>query len=227
MGSGDYNSAMQSFERARAKTRHRTVTGEALSVVSLVSFLVAIYILQRIKTARNLWKISGWRFDDLEITVQRHRCEALYAAGRIKEAGDSLLDIVKTVDKDVYMTEPIITWASGELCFPVSRCIRHPATDFLRRCLSTPEKSGDATLHSSSSTPCLREWAKLKLMTGSWRDALADGLNVSVSFYSATPRELHTMVRSLWPRNSRFIGLSVNISKPSTKSQSRRIVFSI
>ena len=37
--SGDYNDAIQLFGRARAPTRYHT--GRALSVVSLVSFLIA------------------------------------------------------------------------------------------------------------------------------------------------------------------------------------------
>ena len=48
--SGDYNDAIQLFGRARAPTRYHT--GRALSVVSLVSFLIAT--LKRIETTRNL-----------------------------------------------------------------------------------------------------------------------------------------------------------------------------
>jgi hypothetical protein len=50
MESGDYKGAIQLFERARAQTRYHT--SPALSVVSLVSFLMAI--LQHIETGRNL-----------------------------------------------------------------------------------------------------------------------------------------------------------------------------
>ena len=50
MDSGDYKGAIQLFERSRAQTRYHTSQG--LSVVSLVSFLMAI--LQCIETARNL-----------------------------------------------------------------------------------------------------------------------------------------------------------------------------
>ena len=74
-------------------------------------------ILQCIDAARNLRQISGWKFDDLHITVGQRLCEALYAAGRIKEAGESLLNIVNTVDED--MTGPISTWVSGKLYYPV------------------------------------------------------------------------------------------------------------
>ena len=50
MESRDYESAILSFERARAQVR--PLPSRGLSVVSLVSFLLAT--LQRIETARNL-----------------------------------------------------------------------------------------------------------------------------------------------------------------------------
>ena len=108
----------------------------------------------------------------------------MYAAGRIKEAVEALLNISNTVDEDVYMTGPMLAWVSGESCYPVpALCIRHFATDFLQRYLSTPESRADATLHSTSPTPLLREWAKSKLTSGSWRDALLAARNVSISFF--------------------------------------------
>ena len=61
--------------------------------------------------------MSGWKFDDLDITVRQRLCEALYAAGRIKEAGESILNIVNTVDEN--MTGAVFTWVSGKLCYPV------------------------------------------------------------------------------------------------------------
>ena len=113
----------------------------------------------------------------MDITIRQRFCEALYAAGRIKEAGESLLDIA---NKDIYMTGPIVTWVSGKSCYPVPPpYIQHFATDFLQRCLCTPESSIDAT---PSPVPILREWAKSKLTGGPWRDALVAALNVSTPF---------------------------------------------
>ena len=124
----------------------------------------------------------------------------------------SLLDIAS---KDVYMTGAIVTWVSGKSCCPVPPlCIQHFATDFLNRYLSTSESSRDTTLHSPSPTPILREWAKSTLTGGSWGDALVSALNVSTPFCSGAPRSPDTpLARSLQPRDSRFIGLSVTISK--------------
>ena len=155
--------------------------------------------------------------DDFDITIRQSFCEALYAAGRIKEAGESLLNIVNTVDKDV-MAEPIVTWISSKLCYSAPPlCIRHVATDFLQRCLSTPESSVDTSPNTPTPTPLLRQWAKLKLTGGSWTDALVAALTVSISFCSGTSRWLDIpLVRSSQPRDSRFIGLSATISKRST-----------
>jgi hypothetical protein len=87
-----------------------------------------------------------------------------------------------------------MNWVSSKLRYPVPPpCVRHFAPDFLERCLSTPESSVDTTLHSPSSTPLLREWAKSKLTGGSWRNALVAALNVSISFCSGAPRWLDTV----------------------------------
>ena len=56
----------------------------------------------------------------------------------------------------------------------------------MQRRLSTPNNKGDASLvtagHNISylTTPLLREWAKLRLTAGSWKDALESATNVSI-----------------------------------------------
>ena len=42
--------------------------------------------------------------------IRQRLCEALHAAGRANEAGESLLEIVNNVDKEVYIRGPITTW---------------------------------------------------------------------------------------------------------------------
>ena len=54
--------------------------------------------------------MSGWKFDNLHITVQQRLCEALYVAGRRKDAAESLLEMV---NKEVYTSELITKWVSG------------------------------------------------------------------------------------------------------------------
>ena len=65
----------------------------------------------------HLRQISGWKFDDLDITIRRRLCEALHAAGRTNDAGESLSEIVNTVEEEVYsMRWPITPLVSGEIC---------------------------------------------------------------------------------------------------------------
>ncbi|KAF8548773.1 hypothetical protein OG21DRAFT_1489089 [Imleria badia] len=73
METSDYEGAIQSFEHALAKMRHQT--SRPLFVVSL---------------------ISGWKFDDLDIMIRRRLCEALYAAGRTKDAVECFCKMEET-----------------------------------------------------------------------------------------------------------------------------------
>ena len=57
--------------------------------------------------------MSGWKFDNLHITVWQHLCEALYAGGREEVARESPLELVNIFWEEVYMTEP--KWVSREL----------------------------------------------------------------------------------------------------------------
>ena len=93
--------------------------------------------------------MSGWKIDNLHITVRQRLCEALYAAGRTKSAGQSLLEMVNRFD-EVYTSKLHTKWVSGEsilypLMFPlfktslqtlpnnVSPLLKVLATRFLRQ----------------------------------------------------------------------------------------------
>lgn len=86
-------------------------------MLSLVGLLAGISAMYR----NTLYQISGWKFDDLGVMIQKHLCEALYALGRTEEAGESLLRIV---GEDVCVDGPIATWASGELSCTCLSAIR-------------------------------------------------------------------------------------------------------
>ena len=59
--------------------------------------------------------MSGWKFDNFHITVRQRLCVALYVAGRGKDADESLLEMVNNFDEEVYTSELITKWVSGEL----------------------------------------------------------------------------------------------------------------
>ena len=58
--------------------------------------------------------MCGRTFDDLHLTVRQRLCEALYAAGRKKDPGEALLEMVNTLDEEVYSSKSITKWVSGE-----------------------------------------------------------------------------------------------------------------
>ena len=118
MARSDHNGAIQSFERARVHMRH--YEGLSFLVVSLVSFLMGV--LQCIEIAHRLRQISGWKFDNLDIIIRQHLCDSLYAAGRTKDAGESLLEMVNTLDEEGYMNGPLIKWVSSEFMLDQFGC---------------------------------------------------------------------------------------------------------
>ena len=106
------------------------------------------------------------------------------------------------------MNGPITKWTSGEVTFTcLFSSIQAFASDFTHRCLSSPERDGDAALNTAQQneaprplstfdpwtpTPLLRQWAKTALTSGEWKDALAVTVSVSTSFCSGTPRGIDT-----------------------------------
>ena len=104
----NYDGAIQSFKNARIKLGYRT--RQPLLIVSLVSQILSPCV----EIDPEFLQITGWNFDGLAITIQQRLCEALIAAGRAKEAGESIL---RMVDQQINTTEPIKTWVSGEPIF--------------------------------------------------------------------------------------------------------------
>ena len=124
------------------------------------------------------------------------------AAGRTKDAGESLLKLVNAFDEEVHASEPIIEWISGEFSFTcLILCIQAFPSDFSHRCLSSPESDAGAfskvARHdnapvrdhvSPTPTPLLREWARATLAKHSWKDALVAASHVGIFFCSGTAR---------------------------------------
>ncbi|KAG6372499.1 hypothetical protein JVT61DRAFT_7605 [Boletus reticuloceps] len=141
--------------------------------------------------------ITGWKFDKLHIVIRQHLCEALFAVGRIKDASESLLEMVNTLENKVYMSVPMTKWVS----------------DFAQQCLSTLENDGHATsiasqqadpsiLHATvnlqAPTRLLGVWAKATLASSEWKDALAaavDFVAPRFTIYEAVCEHLETIGR--------------------------------
>ena len=117
--SGDCEGATQSFQRAVAQLQH--YRSGSLFVISLVSFLIGVSL----EIAHCTRQITGWKFDNLGITIRQRMCEALYSAGRTKKTGESLLELVNTFGKEVYMNAAVVEWVSGEFTLYYSHTI-HP-----------------------------------------------------------------------------------------------------
>ena len=114
MEKSDYVGAIRLFERARPQMRYDLA--HRLLTVSLVRFLIAT--MQSIGITHDFFQISGWKFDSLNIMIGQRFCEALYAAGRIQDAGESVLELINTSGEDVNLNRPTFTqWISGEFSY--------------------------------------------------------------------------------------------------------------
>ena len=49
--------------------------------------------------------------------IRQRLCDSLSAAGRTEDAGESLLKLINTLDKERCMSPPLIKWVSGEFIF--------------------------------------------------------------------------------------------------------------
>ncbi|KAF8552474.1 TPR-like protein [Imleria badia] len=143
MESRDYEGAIRSFEHARVQMR--PFTSQVLLMVSLM---------------------TGWKFDGLGIQTRQGLCEALYAAGRVKQAGEVLLDMTR-LNEDVYINKDITQWVSDI----AQRCLATPETSqFIHRGPTTPQSDDDTAARPS---PLLIEWAKAtSIINPSWTVAL-------------------------------------------------------
>jgi hypothetical protein len=104
----DYARAVQSLERGQglASSCHGCHL-ETISLVSPSGDTIMVYV-------HSCKKIFGWTFDGLQITVQRYRCEKLYAASRAEEATVVLLRILDTFGEEIHANKVTAEWVLGE-----------------------------------------------------------------------------------------------------------------
>ena len=139
--------------------------------------------------------MSGWKCDNLHITVRQRLCEVLYVAGRRKDAEESLLEMANSFDEEVYMSEVVTKWVSGEsILYPLVFHVFKTSLQTLPTSVSplqkvmatrsrTTEDGNVVTVHAAP-TPLLRAWAKAKLAHYSWKDAVLSAVHVSITFCS-------------------------------------------
>lgn len=111
MENSNYQGAIKSFKLAQAQLC--SFLSLSLFMVAMVNFLM--YVLSY--SIYSFQQILGWRFDNLNILVWQHLSENLYLAGHRMNAGKSLLELINTFGKEVYMYRAIVDWVSGEPTF--------------------------------------------------------------------------------------------------------------
>ena len=101
------------------------------------------------------------------------------------DAGESFIKLVNTYEEKVYTNGTVIEWILGELAFYLFTAAHQPfMSDFTQCNLSTPESDNHNLLTPlTGPTPILREWAKVTLVSRSWRDALVTAANVGIFYY--------------------------------------------
>lgn len=68
----------------------------------------------RAQLAESQQEADRERDDLIQLLEQKHRCEALYAEGRIMEVATPLLVIVNSVGENVKANKLIVNWLAGE-----------------------------------------------------------------------------------------------------------------
>ncbi|KAF8436056.1 hypothetical protein L210DRAFT_3550116 [Boletus edulis BED1] len=160
MECGDHDGAIQSFERAQAQMRD--YLGPPLFAISL---------------------ITGWKFDNLGITIRQRLCEALYAAGRTNDAANCFHDL-KT---ELGGHDDHLEWAHA--FGQHSKKLEHlgdTAADALRHDEAISHYTAALYLVSSSPQVILIKRSKAWLATGSWKQALDDA-NEGIALDPSSP----------------------------------------
>ncbi|KAF8436838.1 hypothetical protein L210DRAFT_3631882 [Boletus edulis BED1] len=152
MECGDHDGAIQSFERAQAQMRD--YLEPPLFAISL---------------------ITGWKFDNLGITIRQQLCEALYTAGRTNDAAKCFHEL-KT---ELGGHDDHLEWAHtfGLHSKKLER-LGDTATDALRHDEAISHYTTALYLVSSSPQAILIKRSKAWLAIGSWKQALDDANEV-------------------------------------------------
>ena len=167
------------------------------------------------------------QFGFTKVALYRSICEHLEANNCLTDCVECFYQMTSELG-DMYSNGHIAEWVelSGKMAL-LSRCLpcNQPfLLDFMQRLLSrsAAENDGSAELDATQETNTtmftllLKEWAKAKLLCGSWKDALLSAVGVNISLYSRTNRSIEVaFVRSLQFPERQSIEHCVNILKRS------------
>ena len=128
------------------------------------------------------------------LSVHRHKymCESLYADGRVIDASQSLLEIIRTATDDVKADTTVMDWISGEFCpCAPGEAVQSLLSVFRRTCVVALERIGDGeasktenrneglraysialSLSPPSPNGLLFKWTRLMLLHGSPNETL-------------------------------------------------------
>ena len=127
----------------------------------------------------------------LSVHRQKYICESLYADGRVTDASESLLEIMRTATDDVKADTMVTDWISGEFrLYGPDEGVQSLLSVFRRRCVAALESIGDEvskvenrdeglraysialSLGPPSQNGLLLKWARLMLLHGSPNETL-------------------------------------------------------
>ncbi|KAF8555025.1 TPR-like protein [Imleria badia] len=164
METSDYEGAIQSFERGRAQMRHHT--SRTLIVVSL---------------------ISGWKFDNLGITIRQRLCDALYISGRTKAAVECFHRMKSELgEKTMYGEHRDWALDFSQRSFKELEHLGDTAVDAQRYDEAISHYSTALSLDPPSPQDILTKRIKACVATGSWKEA-ADNANQLITLDPFSP----------------------------------------
>ncbi|KAH7905814.1 hypothetical protein BJ138DRAFT_1164011 [Hygrophoropsis aurantiaca] len=100
--------------------------------------------------------VFGWNIDTLWRDIHERKCEALYAAGRIKEAVESLQAMMNQLDEGTKAKKETKDWL----------------VDFEHRCAQTSKTLGDEALHLNKYSEAVEQYSAALVLDPSQEDIL-------------------------------------------------------
>ena len=134
---------------------------------------------------------------------QKYTCESLYADGRVTDASQSLLEIMRTATDDVKADTTVMDWISGGFrLYGPDEGVQFLLSVFRRKCVVALESIGDEASKVENRDEALRiyaialslghlsqngllfKWARLMLLHGSPNETLDAATNVCSTSHS-------------------------------------------